>query len=110
MKSLLLAILLMSSSIVLSQENISYEPGRQRPNTSKINKDKIEKPWSLSLSLGYIGIPRPAIGSNVWGSANLSYSVGNTTVTGWGGGNYWVEGNAPDLRLGLTITQTLIKF
>jgi hypothetical protein len=107
MKNLIISIALLVSTIAYSQETPTYLPERDR---SKTQVKKIAKPWSLSLSLGYIGIPKPAIGSNVWGSTNLSYTVRNTTITGWGGANYWVEGNAPDLRLGLTITQTLIKF
>lgn len=107
MKSILIAFTLLLSTVSFSQVP-KYEPGRDRKEHK--HTSKIEKPWTISLSIGYIGITNPPIGSNAWGSGNLSYSFKNTSITGWAGGNYWVEGRAPDLRFGLTITQTLIKF
>lgn len=68
------------------------------------------KDWSLSASLGYIGIPVPNISNNVWGSVNLGYSKKNWNVTLWTGGNYWVDERKPDLRIGLSTTYTLLKW
>lgn len=68
------------------------------------------KNWSLSASLGYIGIPVPNTSNNVWGSVNLGYSKRNWNVTLWTGTNFWIEGRQPDLRIGVSTTYTLLKW
>lgn len=77
--------------------------------TSK-NLEIKPKNWSLGVSAGYINIPVPNLGNNVWGSANIGYSKKNWSLTAWCGANYWVTGRQPDLRLGLTTSYTIFKW
>ena len=104
MKILLVVVTLLLSSISYSQEedgNALY----QKEDVSKATKG-----WSLSATTGYITIPTPSFGNNVWGSVNLGYSKKNWNVTLWGGSNYWIEGRQPDVRLGLSTSYTFLKW
>jgi len=75
---------------------------------------KVNQPWALSTSLGYINVSNTTIGpryqSNAWGSLNISYSTNRWTFGAWAGANYWVNGKQPDLRLGVTTTYTIKKW
>jgi hypothetical protein len=75
---------------------------------------KVNQPWALSASLGYISVSNTTIGpryqSNTWGSFNISYSTRKWTFGAWAGANYWVNGKQPDLRLGVTTTYTIKKW
>ena len=102
MKNLMICLSLFVSATVYSQTS-------SKPDLSTL-KPKKSKDWSLGYSLGYINIPRPYIGDNVWTSLNLGYTKKNINVTMWGGLNYWVNEKQPDLRLGVTATYNILKW
>lgn len=79
-------------------------------NKDNRKKEDKQKNWSLSLSSGYINIPSPNLGNNIWGSANIGYSKNKWSFVLWAGSNYWIEGKQPDLRLGITTTYTILKW
>lgn len=107
MKNLFLTIAMaLSMACYSQQDSISLE----KPYKQKITIENREQPWSLSTSLGYINIPQPNLGNNVWGSVNIGYSKKNWNMTFWTGTNYWIEGRQPDLRIGLSTTYTIIKW
>ena len=108
MKKLLIIASLLISSVCYSQMYGYSKPKEYRPND--ISTMTKLKGWSLSGSAGYINIPSPYLGNNVWGSVNLGYSKRNWNVTFWGGSNYWIEGKQPDLRLGVTTSYTFLKW
>lgn len=77
------------------------------------NNPRIERQplgFSLSSTVGFITIPQPNLGNNLWCSANLGYSKKNWNFTVWTGANYWIEGKQPDLRLGLSASYNWIKW
>ena len=101
----LLTMLAMALSIASYSQTDSLKIKQQKCE----NKPNL-KGWSLSTSLGYINIPQPNLGNNVWGSVNLGYSKKNWNVTLWTGTNFWIEGRQPDLRIGVSTTYTILKW
>ena len=104
MKNLILIASLIMSTSVFSQAK--YEQSKASP----ITNTSIPTKWSLSVTSGYINIPTPNLGNNVWASSNISYSIKKWSITGWVGTNYWIEGRQPDLRLGVSTTYTILKW
>lgn len=104
MKNLILIVSIIATTSAFSQAK--YDKSKESPvvNTS------VPTNWSLSVTSGYINIPAPNLGNNVWVSSNISYSIKAWSITGWVGTNYWIEGRQPDLRLGISTTYTILKW
>ena len=76
---------------------------------------KVNQPWSLSASVGYINVstikqPVSIYQSNSWTSLNINYSTSKWSFGGWAGANYWIDSKQPDLRLGFSVTCTIKKW
>jgi hypothetical protein len=99
MKRLLFFIFFFISVIGYSQNDSLY-----------IKETSEAKSWSVSTTVGYINIPNPNLGNNVWGSVNLGYTKNNWNFTLWSGTNYWIDEKKPDLRLGISTTYTIFKW
>lgn len=87
----------------------------QQPQTDRYlaNNPRIVRQdlgFSLSSTFGFITIPQPNLGNNLWCSANLGYSKKNWNFTFWTGTNCWIEGKQLDLRLGLSASYNWIKW
>ena len=105
LKKITFFILIMMSCSVYSQQSLKgYSDISETLKTERI------KPFSLSTTAGYITIPQPNLGNNVWCSANLGWNRKNWNITVWAGTNYWIEGRQPDLRLGVSTTYTWFKW
>jgi len=97
-------------AITVSSSVYSQQPLKSYSDTGKTQKTNQTKPFSLSTTAGYITIPQPNLGNNVWCSANLGWNRKNWNFTIWAGTNYWIEGRQPDLRLGVSTTYTWFKW
>jgi len=107
MKKFIISLVVLTCSLsTVAQTNVkpSYKSDSDLPNLYK------PKNWSLSGSTGFVTIPTPNLGNNIWGSVNLGYSKNNWSSSFWVGSNYWIEGRQPDLRLGISTTYTFLKW
>ena len=73
------------------------------------------KPWVLSTSVGYVNVSNikpkgTTYQSNGWSSLNLNYNIKNWSFGTWAGANYYINGNQPDLRFGISITYTIKRW
>ena len=102
-KLLLIALMLLGSSLAYTQ-------------TTNCESFKAKKQhWALSASAGYINVsnvrPMGAVyQSNGWSSLNLNYNIQKWSFGTWAGANYYINGKQPDLRLGFTVTYTIMKW
>ena len=97
-------------AVMISYSVYSQQSLKNCLDTGKTLKAKQAKPFSLSTTAGYITIPQPNLGNNMWCSANLGWNRKNWNITVWAGTNYWIEGRQPDLRLGVSTTYTWFKW
>jgi len=104
-KCILAVLAVVISTTSLSQHRINCSSNNNKPQLIGESKK-----FSFSSTAGYITIPQPNLGNNLWCSANLGYSKKNWNVTVWAGTNYWIEGRQPDLRLGISTSYTWIKW
>ena len=106
-RALIFFLLIIISHVNYSQEMYSIK----KPDTYfQKKKENGLKGFSISSTMGYINIPSPNLGNNVWVSGNLGYSKKNWNFVFWTGANYWIEGRQPDLRLGISTTYTWFKW
>jgi hypothetical protein len=71
--------------------------------------------WVLSASAGYINVSNirpagPTYQSNGWSSLNLNYNIKKWSFGTWAGANYYINGNQPDFRFGISVTYTIKKW
>jgi hypothetical protein len=95
---------------IFSLSSIAQIENKPSSDSNITPKKYKPKNWSLSSSTGFITIPTPNLGNNIWGSVNLGYSKNNWSSSFWVGSNYWIEGRQPDLRLGISTTYTFLKW
>ena len=102
-KLLLIALMLLGCSLAHTQ-------------TTNCESFKAKKQhWALSASAGYINVSNvrpagPVYQSNGWSSINLNYNIQKWSFGTWAGANYYINGKQPDLRLGFTVTYTIMKW
>lgn len=102
-KLLLITLLSLGCSFLYSQTNDC--------ETFKIKKQH----WALSASAGYINVSNirpagPTYQSNGWSSLNINYNIQKWSFGTWAGANYYINGNQPDFRFGISVTYTIKKW